>query len=132
MRLHIDSKEVLHEFYKVQFSEIEKVRGFYDKFMGEIIPDFQGDSTDSLALGLDYLLAMDMRPFISLIKAPILLLHGEDDPVCPLSASEYIYRQRPDKTHLKVVNQAGHIPFYTQPEICCEEISAFLEGLPDG
>lgn len=49
-----------------------------------MIKEFQGDSTESLQTGLDYLMRADMRERLKDVNVPMLLLHGEQDSICPL------------------------------------------------
>jgi len=58
---------------------------------------------------------------------PVLLLHGEQDAICPLSAARYI--QENTNGALKVINGAGHALCVTDSEYCANEIIQFVEGI---
>lgn len=116
----------LHRFYKSMFAE--KEREVREQFV-TVTEQFQGDSTESLQLGLDYLIETDMRSNLENIKVPILLLHGEKDMVCPLSAARYIQENR--NATLKVIKGAGHALCITDPKVCAAEIISFVRGMQD-
>ncbi|PDY48979.1 alpha/beta fold hydrolase [Bacillus pseudomycoides] len=114
--------DTLERFYKSMFTkqEIKDSEQFED-----IAERFQGDSIESLQLGLDYLIEMDMRSQLKYVKMPVLLLHGEQDAICPLSAARYI--QENTNGALKVINGAGHALCVTDSEYCANEIIQFVE-----
>ncbi|MDM5189827.1 alpha/beta fold hydrolase [Bacillus sp. DX4.1] len=114
----------LNRFYRSMFAEQETQESEW--FMS-IVEGFQGDSIDSLQIGLDYLIEADVRSKLEHIKAPILLLHGEKDTICPLSAAHYI--QENTNATLKVIQGAGHALCTTNSEYCANEINQFVEGI---
>ncbi|PFA24213.1 MULTISPECIES: alpha/beta fold hydrolase [Bacillus cereus group] len=116
--------DTLERFYKSMFTKQELKES--EQFEG-IVARFQGDSIESLQLGLDYLIEMDMRSQLQDVKTPILLLHGEQDTICPLSAARYI--QENTIGTLKVRNGAGHALCVTDFEYCANEIIRFVEGI---
>ncbi|HEK9102441.1 alpha/beta fold hydrolase [Bacillus pfraonensis] len=117
-------EDTLKRFYKSMFTKQEiKDR---EQFEG-IVAHFQGDSIESLQLGLDYLIEMDMRSQLKQVKTPMLLLHGEQDAICPLSAARYI--QENTKGTLKVISGAGHALCVTNVEYCAHEMIQFVEGI---
>lgn len=93
----------------------------------EIALNFKGDSIQSLQLGLDYLIETDMRNELIDVKVPLLLLHGEQDVICPLSAAHSMTENANAK--LKVVSEAGHALCVTNFEYCANEIIQFVEGI---
>ena len=52
--------------------------------------NIENQSIDSLALGLDYLIQKDLRNKLIDINIPLLMIHGEEDSICPLEAALYI------------------------------------------
>ncbi|MEN1934637.1 alpha/beta fold hydrolase [Paenibacillus sp. 102] len=114
----------LNRFYKSMFAKQEIKDS--EQFEG-IAERFQGDSIESLQLGLKYLIEVDMRGRLKHVKMPILLLHGEQDAICPLSAARYI--QENTNGVLKVINGAGHALCVTNFEYCANEITQFVEGI---
>lgn len=121
-------EETINKFYKNLFSKEEVKDGYYDRFSNEIQPLNEMDSIDSLALGLEYLMLKDVRDKINHINIPVLLIDGEKDLICPMEASEYL------QNHLKtssllILNETGHIPFYTKPDQCHKIIEIFIKNL---
>ncbi|PGB04024.1 alpha/beta fold hydrolase [Bacillus toyonensis] len=114
----------LKRFYESMFTK-DELKG--NKSFEDIIKDFKGDSIQSLQLGLDYLIETDMREELKEIKAPILLIHGEKDVICPLSAAHSMA----DNTNvtLKVVSEAGHALCVMNFEYCVNEVIQFVEGI---
>ena len=96
-----------------------------NKNFEDIVDRFKGDSIQSLQLGLDYLIETDMREELKEIKVPILLIHGEQDVICPLSAARSMTE---NSSELKVVSEAGHALCVTNFEYCANEIIQFVEG----
>ena len=116
-------EDTLKRFYENMFpkDELKENKNFED-----IVDRFKGDSIQSLQLGLDYLIETDMREELKEIKVPILLIHGEQDVICPLSAARSMTEN--SSSELKVVSEAGHALCVTNFEYCANEIIQFVEG----
>ena len=121
-----DPDKTLKAFYTSMFSRKELEQGYDHRFLTDIQTYFEGDDLESLILGLDYLLQVDYRNALT-VQAPILLIHGEEDEICPLGAARYISEQAKSAV-LRTIPGAGHIPFYTKPGLCLEWVKAFLMG----
>ena len=67
-----------------------------------------------------------MREALKEINVPILLIHGERDVICPLSAACSMAENETAK--LKVVSEAG-MRYVTNFEYCVNEIIQFVEGI---
>jgi pimeloyl-[acyl-carrier protein] methyl ester esterase len=83
---------------------------------------------NSLAVGLDYLMSTDVRFAVRDISAPLLLIHGEKDTICPPSAAEYIVEQTNGKAILHLLPKTGHVPFLTKTDECVQLIQSFAGG----
>jgi pimeloyl-[acyl-carrier protein] methyl ester esterase len=81
-----------------------------------------------LLVGLDYLMTADVRFALREITAPLLLIHGEEDTICPPSASQYIFEQIKDNAILKFLSKTGHVPFLTKTDECARLIQSFVGG----
>ncbi|MBW7652298.1 alpha/beta fold hydrolase [Anoxybacillus sp. ST4] len=88
-------------------------------YMHHHIPD--------LLLGLDYLLATDVRNQLQRIRVPLLLIHGERDRICPPQAAQYIDERTNHCTFMLMPN-VGHAPHITQPHACAHMIQTWLGG----
>lgn len=117
-------EDTLKRFYENMFTkdELKEKKSFED-----IVKHFKGDSMQSLQLGLDYLIETDMREELKEVKVPILLIHGEKDVICPLSAVSSMAEN--ETATLKVVSEAGHALCVTNFEYCGNEIIQFVEGI---
>ncbi|WP_342715664.1 alpha/beta hydrolase [Bacillus paramycoides] len=117
-------EDTLKRFYENMFTKDELKE---NKRFEDMIKHFKGDSIQSLQLGLDYLIETDMREEMKEMKVPILLIHGEQDVICPLSAARSMAEN--ETAMLKVVNKAGHALCVTNLEYCVNEIIQFVEGI---
>ncbi|MGM0924265.1 MAG: alpha/beta fold hydrolase [Bacillota bacterium] len=124
-QLRRNKDKILLDFYEVMFSKSEKEE--FSTFTNLIIHDFQGDDLDSLCTGLDYLAETNVRESLSKIKANSLLIHGTEDAICPSEGSLYIKEQMNEKAKRYLLQNAGHIPFFTRPSECIRLITQFIQ-----
>ena len=117
-------EDTLKRFYENMFTKNELKE---NKRFEDMIKRFKGDSIQSLQLGLEYLIEADMREELKEVKVPILLIHGEQDVICPLSAARSMAEN--ETATLKVVSEAGHALCVTNFEYCGNEIIQFVEGI---
>ncbi|EMI9085882.1 transporter [Bacillus cereus] len=117
-------EDTLKRFYENMFTknELKENKRFEDMIKG-----FKGDSIQSLQVGLEYLIETDMREELKEMKVPILLIHGEQDVICPLSAARSMAQN--ENSTLKVVREAGHALCVKNFEYCGNEIIQFVEGI---
>ncbi|RAK14273.1 pimeloyl-[acyl-carrier protein] methyl ester esterase [Anoxybacillus vitaminiphilus] len=90
---------------------------------------FHSTEQQGLLAGLDYLMTADVRFALREITAPLLLIHGEEDTICPPSASRYIFEQIKDNAILKLLPKTGHVPFLTKTDECARMIQSFVGGI---
>ncbi len=83
--------------------------------------------TPSLESGLDLLKHTDLRPIVQNISQPTLLLHGEKDPLMPLSAAKWLHKNLRQAT-LAVLPNASHAPFLSDTKTSARFISDFLNA----
>lgn len=120
-------EKTLLDFYTAMFSSTEKASGFDRNFLQLVKKKFYGDEILSLSIGLDYLIQMDFREKLSVIKSPLLLIHGDQDQISPLSASEFVYKKVLKEAHFKILPGVGHMPFFTNPDKCLTYIKCFIK-----
>ncbi|MEI4800443.1 alpha/beta hydrolase [Bacillus sp. FJAT-51639] len=118
--------DTLKRFYRSMFSKAEQEDAQDVAFLN-IAEQFQGDSIHSLQCGLQYLMETDVREHLLQIDVPVLLLHGKDDAICPLSAAEYI--QEKINASLIIIEEAGHALCFTQAKRCAQEMIQFVKGI---
>lgn len=73
------------------------------------------------------LLDDDVRPLLSTIRAPTLLLWGDLDPLVPVAQGEEMARAIPD-ARLVVLEGAAHVPMADRPEAFNRHLLGFLGG----
>lgn len=90
----------------------------------ETLFDHGEPDPQALAGGLELLREADLRPALSTIQQPTLVLHGERDTLAPLAAAEYTAGQLPHGK-LGVIEGAGHAPFISHPEAFARAVEFF-------
>ncbi len=68
-------------------------------------------------------IGLDLRPLLSQITLPTLLLHGDADQILPLASSQWLAAQLA-QGQLHTLHGAGHAPMMTFPQ----EVAAAIEG----
>lgn len=124
-KLYKNPQETLYNFYDAMFSKEEKRKGYKNQFLQTLKNNTKNHSINSLSLGLDYLIQKDLRNKLSYITIPLLIIQGEDDNICSLEGAEYI-KTMSVNSNIEIVMNAGHIPFYTEPNTCYSIISKFI------
>jgi pimeloyl-ACP methyl ester carboxylesterase/class 3 adenylate cyclase len=69
---------------------------------------------------------IDVRPILSTLSAPTLVIHARDDPV-PVQSSRYLADHIAGARYLEV-NGADHAPWFTEPDTILTGIEEFLTG----
>lgn len=123
-RIFLDKEAVLKDFYHSMLSGPEKEDN--PVLMQETVSRFAGDTAESLSAGLDYLCQMDLRRQLQLIKVPVLLIHGDLDPICPIESTVTIQHGLKTPVSFITINGAGHAPFITQPHMVGRSINSWL------
>lgn len=86
------------------------MRALTSRILGSALPD-----TTTLTRGLGWLRDVDLRAQIASITTPTLLIHGERDPLMPLTAAQWLTSRLPN-ARLETFPNAAHAPFLTDPE----------------
>ncbi|MEW6388758.1 MAG: alpha/beta fold hydrolase, partial [Thermodesulfobacteriota bacterium] len=120
-----DASRVLQEFALKCLAPGE------EHYREEVFTFFRPGEADAyLASGLDYLLHRDLRPWLSWIPGPAVIIQGEQDNIVPPAQAHYLKQHLPG-ARLFLLPGAGHLPCLTQAgafnEIVEEE---FLRGGP--
>jgi 3-oxoadipate enol-lactonase len=63
------------------------------------------------------------------VRCPTLVLLGDGEQVAPLPASRALHHGIAG-SHLRVIPNAGHLPFLEQPALFNAALMEFLGGLP--
>ncbi len=73
---------------------------------------------------------IDSTPTLGDIDVPVLIIHGADDQLIPVSEAELMFKAIPD-AELVVIPDAGHLPNLEQPDMFNDAVIDFLEELLD-
>jgi pimeloyl-ACP methyl ester esterase len=84
-------------------------------------------NTATLLAGLDWLRDVDLRPQLARISTPTLLIHGENDPLMPLPAAQWLAQNLPD-ARLEIIPGAAHAPFLNDPEGFARRLGDFCDA----
>jgi pimeloyl-ACP methyl ester carboxylesterase len=71
----------------------------------------------------------DSTPLLSQVQCPVLIIHGADDQLIPVSEAQLMHQQLPG-SRLVVIPEAGHLPNLEQPELFNQAVREFLSSLP--
>lgn len=71
---------------------------------------------------------MDLLPKLSSIKAPTLIIQGEEDTLVPMRVAERFAKEIPN-AELMVVPGAAHLPMIEKPEATATKALSFLKGV---
>jgi pimeloyl-ACP methyl ester carboxylesterase len=85
-----------------------------------------GDRTAMLAR-MQQVMLQDPAPLLKQIKAPTLILWGEQDGMIPFSNAADYKRDIPNAT-LVALPGLGHVPFEEAPDVSLPPVAAFLAG----
>ena len=125
-RLAKDAAGTLDDFVKNMFSETERTDGRLENVLPAVKETISTDSPVSLARGLDYLREKNLCDRLEEIRQPVLLIHGKDDAICPVQASREIADHVSGPAELVELDEAGHLPFYTEQAACIDAIQGFI------
>jgi 3-oxoadipate enol-lactonase len=71
---------------------------------------------------------MDLRPELSRVTAPVLLVAGDRDGVVPPASGDEIEAALPNVARRVTVEDCGHNLTVERPEVLVEEVRSFLRG----
>jgi pimeloyl-ACP methyl ester carboxylesterase len=94
-------------------------------FLPTIAADALRAGPRALLRATSYILRDDVRPLLSKISAPVLLVWGRHDPMTPLTQGEYMAQHIPGARWL-VFDDAAHMPMVDQPARFNEQVLQFL------
>ena len=100
----------------------------HDKHAKDIsrqLSDLPYPSDEVLLQGLSFLHTVDYRHLVPDIHQKVLLVHGEKDPLMPVSAARWLADTLPDAS-LTVMPGTAHAPFLSEPDVCAGVIGQFL------
>jgi hypothetical protein len=84
----------------------------------------------SLVTGLTTLENSDLRPMLSLVRAPTLVIAGQYDRVTLPAASRALAEALPDARYVEI-RRAAHAPFLSHTAEFATLVTRFLQGYPE-
>jgi len=124
-KLLLNPAQVLAEFRVNLFTTSEDETGWTEQFENLLSKHQSEFKIVDLAAGLEYLAISDWRELLPQLTMPILIIHGIEDWIVPMSAAEYLRDNLPHPI-LKLI-PAGHLPFFTAKEQFILIIKEFLD-----
>ncbi|MPS49946.1 pimeloyl-ACP methyl ester esterase BioH [Methylobacillus sp.] len=83
----------------------------------------------ALESALDVLLQNDLRPELSALQQPVLLVHGDRDSLAPVQAAHWLARHL-QHASLRVIAGAGHAPFLSHTAQFIDSVCDFFQPNP--
>jgi pimeloyl-ACP methyl ester carboxylesterase len=68
---------------------------------------------------------LDLRPILSEIRQPVLLVCGDHDPLVGRTCEDALLRGLPDVRRVELA-RCGHLPQYTHPDVLADIVRRFL------
>ncbi|MHB8124973.1 MAG: alpha/beta fold hydrolase [Desulfitobacteriaceae bacterium] len=129
-RLSKNIEQTITDFYKLMFSQQEQVQGLAQKIINTYLNRRQTWDIIEAQAGLDFLIDVDLRAELKYISCPTLLLHGEQDEICPIGGAVFIQQQM---TCAQLISYpgVGHIPFLTNFEGFQRDLEEWLANYDD-
>ena len=122
-----DAKATLTRFVMLFNQGDEKARAIsrmLTPLLANALPD-----RETLLRGLDWLGSVDLRANLAGIGQPALVLHGDNDPLMPITAAAALAERLP-QARLQHFAGAAHAPFIADPAAFTDALSAFCHAAP--
>ncbi len=123
-----NSSKAMEGFRRRMFTAAEASERGFEEFEKDILPLVPPPAPDIMVQALETLVTADVRPVLSDIQDPVLIVHGDSDRICPVEASQYMAGQISGAT-LSLLSGAGHAPIFSRPNEFNTIIETFLENI---
>jgi len=102
---------------------------FADTIDDDLVDEMYAETTKTpTSVTIDIFLDMsygDLRPVVSEVDVPALLIYGEQSDIFPTDVGAWLEAEMPDATHLRF-EESGHCPFWEEAERFNEELAQFV------
>jgi non-heme chloroperoxidase len=102
---------------------------FADEIADELVDEMYAETTKTpTGVTVDIFLDMtysDLRPVVSEVDVPALLIYGEQSDIFPTDVGAWLEDAMPDATHVPF-EHSGHCPFWEEAERFNEELARFV------
>jgi pimeloyl-[acyl-carrier protein] methyl ester esterase len=122
LRLKRDYQKTMGDFFRGMFAAGEPDREQYQRIVHEVVMKGRSPEPETARKALQVLAEADLRPVLTAIDRPVLLVHGKSDSICRPEASRYMAEKLP-LARLQMMD-GGHAPFMA----CPAEFNALVEG----
>jgi len=123
-----DFGRALREFYGLLFSEEEQALSSGGEIRDLLTDEQYLPRRDAARSLLASLAREDLRENLGSINIPSLLMHGDQDTICPPGASAYM-QERLEGAEMITFPGAGHAPFLTRADSFNRTLAGFLRAL---
>lgn len=110
-----------YRFLRTLKQKLEQKRETYPglpQFSGSTLYEFD-DQVTSVIHGFrdaeDYYKRCSSRRFVSAIKRPTLLIHSDEDPLCPISGMPLAQVKKNPHLNYIITDEGGHVGFWSEP-----------------
>ena len=131
LRLKRDYTKTMGEFFRQMFAPGELSREQENRIAREIVMGSRLPEPEVARDGLGILVSEDLRGLLSGVDRPTLLIHGEEDTICPPAAARLMAERLPD-ARLLMLPGTGHAPFLSRPEEFNALVAGFMREIHDG
>ncbi|GFO65519.1 O-methylpimelyl-ACP methylesterase [Geomonas paludis] len=128
LRLRRDHQKTMGDFFKGMFAEGELDHDLYQRIVHEIVLGGRSADREAVMQSLNILSTADLRAQLPQVDRPVLVIHGDQDTVCTVAASEYLAQHLP-MARLEIFQGCGHAPFMTRPQRFNAVLREFIAGL---
>jgi len=124
-RLNNNAGQTFSDFHYLMFSKQEQTQGLAANITANRLNRGRTWDIAEAQTGLDFLMETDLRSDLKDITCPVLLLHGEQDEICPLRGAVYLQQQLPC-ARLVSYPETGHVPFLTNSKDFQRDLEGWL------
>ncbi len=116
-----DPETTLHTF----FANVAAPRRENEEIIGKRVERALSFGAEALVHGLQFLLEKDLRESLAQITAPVLIIHGGQDTVIPVSAGQFLHREISQSSFVEL-SDGGHDIVVTHANEIAEKIGTFV------
>ncbi len=121
--------EGLKNFYSLLLTPHEQELFGNDVRYAAMTDTSRAPAKDAALALLACLMQEDLRPALSHICVPALILHGDEDGICNPAGAAFMHSHIPG-SELVLLPQTGHVPFLTRSTEVIDHLHLFLKNSP--
>lgn len=129
LRLRRNYGRSMEDFFHDMFAEGELAPEQYRQIVQDILKGGRLPEPRISLYSLEDLAKRDLRPLLSTIDSPTLLIHGAEDRICLPGASRFMAESMPE-ARVELLPGIGHAPFLSHPALFNAMIREFMSTVP--